>query len=217
VLGRIAPAQAGLSVEYAAAVAQRNAALRRAGAGYSSREAVEPWTERVAELGAELVAGRRQVIDLLEPLFAERAAELRLEGGRLRYDGEPPTRAELEAQLERDLERGTTSVGPHLHDVEILSGDRDLRAFGSQGEQRLSVLSLLLAEAELVREQRGFAPLLLLDDVLSELDPERRAILAGRIRSFGQTLVTTTSPAALPVDADQVVEISSADGRSRAA
>ena len=68
-----------------------------------------------------------------------------------------------------------TGAGPHLDDVEILAGARDLRAFGSQGEQRLAVLALLLAEAELVRERRGVPPLLLLDDVLSELDPNRRA------------------------------------------
>jgi DNA replication and repair protein RecF len=98
-------------------------------------------------------------------------------------------------------------VGPHLDDVEILAGERDLRAFGSQGEQRLAVLALLLAEAELVRERRGFPPLLLLDDVLSELDPERRRILAERLRSYGQALITSTSSAALPAEPDQLVEV----------
>jgi DNA replication and repair protein RecF len=114
---------------------------------------------------------------------------------------------ELESRLDRDLERGATGAGPHLDDVEILAGDRDLRAFGSQGEQRLAVLALLLAEAEFVRVRRGSAPLLLLDDVLSELDPERRRILAGRLRAFGQTLITSTSSAALPAEPDQLVEV----------
>ena len=88
-----------------------------------------------------------------------------------------------------------------------MAGERDLRAFGSQGEQRLAVLSLLLAEAELVSEQRGFPPLLLLDDVLSELDPERRRILAARVRAYGQSVITTTSAAALPDDPDQLLEV----------
>jgi DNA replication and repair protein RecF len=105
------------------------------------------------------------------------------------------------------LERGATGSGPHLDDVEILAGERDLRVFGSQGEQRIAVLALLLAEAELVRRQRGFPPLLLLDDVLSELDPERRRILAERLRDDGQALITTTSASALPVDPDQLVEV----------
>lgn len=113
----------------------------------------------------------------------------------------------LEARLDRDLERGATGIGPHLDDVGILAGDRDLRAFGSQGEQRLAVLALLLAEGELITGRRGFAPLLLLDDVLSELDPGRRRILADRLRSFGQTLITSTSESALPAEPDQLVEV----------
>ncbi len=84
--------------------------------------------------------------------------------------------------------------------------DRDLRSFGSQGEQRLAVLSLLLAEAELLAG-RGPRPLLLLDDVLSELDPERRRILAARVAGAGQTVITATATDALPVDPDQVVDV----------
>jgi DNA replication and repair protein RecF len=206
-LGRLARAQASLPAEYGGALAQRNASLRGIQAGFSSREALEPWTRRVASLGAELAGVRQAVIGLLEPGFAERAAELGLEDASLRYDGEPVTLELLTARLDRDLERGSTGIGPHLDDVAILGGDRDLRAFGSQGEQRLAVLALLLAEAELVRERRGFPPLLLLDDVLSELDPDRRRILAERLRSFGQTLITTTSAAALPATPDQLLEV----------
>jgi DNA replication and repair protein RecF len=206
-LARTAPAKAALPAAYGAALAQRNAALRGVSAGFSSREALRPWTARVAELGAELVAARREVIGTLEPVFAMRAAELGLAGGALRYKAEPPTVEKLEARLDRDLDRSATSAGPHLDDVAILAGERDLRAFGSQGEQRLAVLGLLLAEAELVQERRGFPPLLLLDDVLSELDSERRRILAERLRSFRQALITTTSSSALPVDPDQLVEV----------
>ena len=82
--------------------------------------------------------------------------------------------------------------GPHLDDILLTSGTRDLRSFGSQGEQRLTVLALILAEAELIVERRGFAPLLLLDDVLSELDPNRRRVLAERVLGTGQTLITAT-------------------------
>ena len=210
-LGRGTPTQAALPAEYGAALAQRNASLRGISLGYSTREALRPWTERVADLGAQLVGARRDVIAALEPLFAARAGELGLADAALRYEADSPSVESLEARLDRDLDRGATGAGPHLDDVEILAGTRELRAFGSQGEQRLAVLALLLAEAELVRDRRGVPPLLLLDDVLSELDPERRRILAERLPAYGQALITTTSAAALPIEPNQLVEVEAAE------
>jgi DNA replication and repair protein RecF len=89
----------------------------------------------------------------------------------------------------------------------IAAGGRELRSFGSQGEQRLAVLALLLAEAELITERRGVPPLLLLDDVLSELDPDRRRILAARVARAGQALITATDAAMLPLAPDQLLEV----------
>jgi DNA replication and repair protein RecF len=206
-LGRLAPARAQLSAEYAAVIAQRNAALRRVAAGYSSRDALAPWTEQVAELGRRLVESRTEVLAALAPGFAERAEELGLPAARMMYEGEPPTQSALEERLDRDLERGSTGLGPHLDDIVLASGSRDLRSFGSQGEQRLTVLALLLAEAELIAERRGYAPLLLLDDVLSELDPKRRRVLAERVQGAGQTLVTATQASSLPLEPSQLLEV----------
>jgi DNA replication and repair protein RecF len=218
VLGRLSPARAGLSAEYGAAVGQRNAALRRVAQGLSSREALAPWNEQVSRLAAELVAGRHETVAALRPHFAERAGELGVAHAELRYDGKAPSARELEERVDRDLERGATGIGPHLDDLGILSGDRDLRAFGSQGEQRLAVLALLLGEAGLLEERRGVRPLLLLDDVLSELDPGRRRILADRLRESGQALVTSASRDALPREPAQTVEVAQrADGTSEAA
>lgn len=207
VLGRLAPTQAPLPAEYGAAVAQRNAALRRAGLNLSSLDAIEPWSERVATLGAELVAARLDVLGQLEPAFAARAAELGLERVSLVYEGEPPLLEKLTAALTRDLERGTTSLGPHLDDVLVLADGRDLRGFGSQGEQRLALLALLLAEAGTIADRTGVPPLLLLDDVLSELDPHRRLLLADRVRGTGQALITATDAGMLPASADQLLEV----------
>ncbi len=206
-LGRLFPARAGVPAGYGVAVAQRNAALRRVTFGASSRDAVEPWTQRVAELGAVLVAARHEVIAALEPPFAERAAELGLAGGRLLYEAEPPSAAGLEARIEEDLQRGTTGLGPHLDEVVIEADGRDLRRYGSQGEQRLAVLSLLLAEAELLTDRGPAPPLLLLDDVLSELDERRRRSLAERLSGRGQTLITATAASALPFEPSQLVEV----------
>jgi DNA replication and repair protein RecF len=194
-------------VEYAAAVGQRNAALRRVQVGVSTEDAVGPWTEQVASLGAALVEARRETIALLAPAFAERAGELGLPDAGLDYTGDPPTVEALNARLPRDLERGVTGLGPHLDDVTVRSAERELRTFGSQGEQRLAVLSLLLAESEVIVERRGTPPLVLLDDVLSELDAARRRTLAEQIGRTGQAVVTATGADALPLEPAQLLEV----------
>ena len=202
-IGRVTPSLAPLPGEYGRALAQRNEALRRVRAGVSTPEAVEPWTERVSTLGTELDAARAELAAVLEPRFAEHAATLGLEGGTLGYEEKPLAVADLEARLQRDLERGATGLGPHLRDVEIRAAGRDLRGFGSQGEQRTAVLALLLAEAAVLGERRAAPPLLLLDDVLSELDAGRRQALLAGLPPGGQTLVSATSVEALPAGAPE--------------
>jgi DNA replication and repair protein RecF len=167
-------------------------------AGVSTPEAVEPWSERVSALGTELDVARARLAIELEPGFVQHAALLGLAGTTLSYEERGLPLEELEARLDRDLERGTTGAGPHLRDVVIRAGDRDLRGFGSQGEQRTAVLALLLAEGVVLGERRGTPPLLLLDDVLSELDAGRRRALLAALPPDGQTLVTATSTDALP-------------------
>jgi DNA replication and repair protein RecF len=206
-LSRLLPGRSTLPVEYAAAVGQRNAALRRVQVGVSTEDAVAPWTEQVASLGAALVEARRETIALLAPAFAERAGELGLPDAGLDYTGDPPTVEALNARLPRDLERGVTGLGPHLDDVTVRSAERALRTFGSQGEQRLAVLSLLLAESEVIVERRGTPPLVLLDDVLSELDAARRRTLAEQIGRTGQAVVTATGADALPLEPAQLLEV----------
>ena len=197
-LGRLLPARSALGAEYGRALAQRNAALRRIRAGLSTLDVLAPWNGRLAELGAELDRSRAEVIGLLAPLFARHAAMLGLGAAALSYDERGLTVQELEERLDRDVERGTTGIGPHLRDVAVTAGGRDLRTYGSQGEQRTGVLALLLAEAELLAERRGTPPLLLLDDVFSELDEGRRAALVNALPSGAQALVTATEPEAYP-------------------
>ena len=120
-LGRLYPARGHVSLDYAAAVGQRNAALRRVALGVSERDVLAPWTAQVADLGAMLTAARRDVIELLQPGFAERAGELGLADVSLGYDAEPPTITLLEERLARDIERGSTGAGPHLDEIAIRS------------------------------------------------------------------------------------------------
>lgn len=197
-LGRVFPSRALLPADYGRVLGQRNSALRRLRAGLSSRDAVAPWTRQLAELGTELERVRAELAALLEPGFARHAGDLGLAGTRLKYDERPLTVDALDARFERDLERGTTGAGPHLRDISISAGERDLRSYGSQGEQRTGVLALVLAEAGLLAERRGAAPLLLLDDVFSELDGERRRNLVAALPAAGQTLITATEKSAWP-------------------
>jgi DNA replication and repair protein RecF len=142
---------------------------------------------------------------LIRDRFAVIAAELGLTGtGELRYKprSTAATAEELAAELaertDSDLDRGFTGHGPHRDDLALRRDGRDLRSYGSQGEQRLALLALLLAEREALAEARGHVPLLLLDDVMSELDADRRARLVERLGDGGQAVITTTDLAHVP-------------------
>jgi DNA replication and repair protein RecF len=213
VVARLLPARAHTAVEYAAALGQRNAGLRGIRAGFSSPAAVAPWTEAVATLGEALVQSRTEALGLVSPAFVETAGELGLAEASLAYDGEPASVEELAARLSADVERGLTGAGPHLHDVRIEAEGRDLRVFGSQGEQRMAVLALVLAEAAALRDRHDVSPLVLLDDVLSELDGDRRRALAGMIERGSQTVVTATATAALPVEPAQALSVAPGEVR----
>jgi DNA replication and repair protein RecF len=207
-LGRLFPARAAVPLEYGSLLGQRNALLRRIAAGLSPLDALEPWTSQLASAGAELAESRLEVTRLLEPGFRDMASELGLSDARLEYAAEPPSVDHLRSRLQRDLERGSTGSGPHLDDIGLLAGTRDLRTFGSQGEQRVAVLALLLAEAELLATRSSDPPLLLLDDVLSELDQGRRLSLARRVTAVPQVMVTATARDALPLEPTQLLAVS---------
>jgi DNA replication and repair protein RecF len=148
------------------------------------------------------------------------AVELGLDGSvALRY--RPRSRAadagELAAELaerrDADLERGFTTHGPHRDDLSLVRDGRDLRVYGSQGEQRLALLALLLAERAVLEAERGAPPLMLLDDVMSELDADRRGRLVERLRGGGQAIVTTTDLAHVPdADGPDVERLAVVDG-----
>jgi DNA replication and repair protein RecF len=205
---------------YATALTQRNALLRRIRAGSVSAASLDAWDQHVAEAGARVTATRAAVCATLAPLFADR---MRLLGGSstasLRYQPSVPGTVDhllrgLGERRRRDIERAFTTIGPHMDEVEITDHDRPLRGFGSQGEQRTAVLALLLAEAAAVREVRGEAPVLLLDDVASELDTTRRQRLVAAVQSHGQAVVTATERDQFPAAIDLVLHAGA--GRLRA-
>ena len=219
VVGALWPARTATRRQYGQALAQRNALLARVRAG-GSRSALAAWDLELARHGIALRDDRAAALDLLRPRFAEAAARARASPAprscataRARKAETPEAlAAELAERLDADLERGFTTHGPHRDDVALLRDGRELRAYGSQGEQRMGLLALLLAERAVLEEERGAPPLLLLDDVMSELDFGRRERLVERLRA-GQALVTTTDVAHVPgADEDDVVRLRVEDG-----
>ena len=214
------PARRATRRAYGAALAQRNALIARIRAGRAQRASVSAWDRELARHAIALHEDRRAVSARLSAPFAEIASELGLAGDatvRLRAGADettPEALAEaLAARLESDLQRGFTGYGPHRDDLVLERDGRALRAYGSQGEQRLALLALLLAEREVLAAERDAVPLLLLDDVMSELDLERRERLATRIRRAGQCVLTSTDLAHVPgSDAAGVVRIAVRDG-----
>jgi DNA replication and repair protein RecF len=212
------PSRAATRRSYGQALAQRNALLARVRAG-GARAALAAWDHELARHGIALRDDRAAAVELLRRRFAAAAIELGLAGTpELRY--RPRSRAgsaeelaaELGERIDADLERGFTTHGPHRDDLALLRDGRELRAYGSQGEQRLALLALLLAERAALEDERGAPPLLLLDDVMSELDAHRRERLVEHLR-VGQSVVTTTDLAHVPgADEPDVVRLRVEDG-----
>lgn len=179
---------------------QRNSLLKQISAGEQSGDVLEPWNIELIRLGGEVVAARSAAVRELEPDAATYHAEI-AGGERLKisYLGPQDNLAEaVHNSLTEDLRRGSTTVGPHHDDVRILLGGQEARAYGSQGQQRTAVVSLKLAEAALVARRTGERPVLLLDDVLSELDGERRAALLRQVAGEGQVIITSVEAGPFP-------------------
>lgn len=191
---------------YGRALAQRNALLRRIREGHSTADQLAQWDVPLLEEGARVVAWRREVLEVLAGPLAAAQAEIAPGEGRLglRYEtNAPPLAGETPAQTlrrrltetrEKELWQGATLVGPHRDDLVFELDGRPLAGFASRGQQRSAILALKLAELELLTTEDGEPPLLLLDDVFSELDPERRAHLVRRIEALPQAFITTTTP-----------------------
>ncbi|HEV2027358.1 MAG TPA: DNA replication/repair protein RecF [Candidatus Dormibacteraeota bacterium] len=179
---------------------QRNSLLKQIAAGEQRGDVLEPWNLELIRLGGDVVAARSAAVLELQPDAAAYHAEIaggeRLE---ISYQGPPDNLAEaVHNSLPDDLRRGSTSIGPHHDDLRVLLGSQEARAYGSQGQQRTAVVSLKLAEAALVARRTGERPVLLLDDVLSELDGERRAALLRQVAGEGQVIITSVEAGPFP-------------------
>ena len=199
------PAYVRTMTEYVPALAQRNALLR---SGYADAALLAPWDEQVAALGARVTAARRAYVRRLAP--AASAIYRGLSGDKeelsVGYDSPLPetdTAAvaaalydALTAHRGDDLAAGFTTCGPHRDDLSLAINGLSARRFGSQGQQRSVVLALKLAEAAILREVTGEPPVVLLDDVMSELDPSRQDYILNHLTGW-QVFITCCDPAAI--------------------
>lgn len=199
-LSQLLPAYYYALQRYARALKQRNEVLKAALSSPSLMATIDSWDEQLAIAGAELMRHRRAYIERLSAVAAE--THLHIADGRekleikylpsiTRGDSTEDALEALFAARENDARRLTTSVGAHRDDVQILVEGRDVRAFGSQGQQRTAALSMRLSELTVMHDELGEWPMLMLDDVMSELDPGRRRQLLERLDRV-QTFVTCT-------------------------
>ena len=222
VVAALWPARTVTRRSYAHALAQRNALLARIRSGRATRETLSAWDLQLAGHGFALMKDRAEVVRAAAAPFARYAEGLGLSGApsieyRPRSKARTPEQLaeELASRVEGDLERGFTGHGPHRDDLLLTRVGRELRLYGSQGQQRLALLALLLAEREVISAVRPSPPVMLLDDVMSELDHDRRRALIDVLRAgAGQAIITTTDVGHVPsVDRGDVSLLAVSDGR----
>lgn len=211
-VGAIWPARSDLRSRFGRTLAQRNALVSRIRGGLASEDALAVWDERLAAEAEPLMAARAEAATAIAEPYSRFAADLGLPDATVSYRPRAePDRVALAAELERrraaGLDRAYMSYGPQLDELELKLGRRQLRRFGSQGQQRIGLLALLFAEREALLEAGSPAPLMLLDDVMSELDPERRGLLVAALSTAGQSLLTATESEHVPAAAGRRVAV----------
>ena len=188
---------------------QRNKYLKQLKYGQQhDRVLLTVLSDQLAAYGAEVIVARHHFLQHLENWAANLHYQISLNQEHLHLAyvtqvkvGDETTVDQAYHELlrlyqdnqDREIDQGTTMYGPQRDDIRFMVNDKNIQAFGSQGQQRTTALSVKLAEIDLMKEQTGEYPLLLLDDVLSELDPVRQTHLLTAIRDKVQTFLTTTS------------------------
>jgi DNA replication and repair protein RecF len=201
---------------YNRVLSERNALLRQWHERRIDPDELVYWNGELIDCGATVILGRRDAVAEIDQRATEYHYQLSggLERLSLEYQSTVPVdihddrgrlsdryHDELTRRHREEIERGVTLVGPHRDDVRFLeSNEIDLGKFGSRGQQRTAVVALKLAEVEWMCQRTGEWPILLLDEVLAELDTERRAFLLAHVNGAEQTLITTTDPALFDAD-----------------
>ncbi len=192
--GQISKVYINMLSGYQKVLAQKNNYLKQKNV---DRMMIDVLNEQLAYYASLIILKRQQFVDTIEKYaredtcrYIERTGN---PGCQIQAEYEQELKALFQETLEREIERGQALIGPHRDDIAFYINDFDVQTYGSQGQQRTTALSVKLAELELIQEEIGEYPILLLDDVLSELDETRQSHLLTSIRNRVQTFVTTTS------------------------
>lgn len=201
-VGQLQPAHAADLSRYQRALAQRNALLKRIAEGRAAESELQQWDELLEASAAPIWEARAQAAASLSEFAAARHLALRspddpAEVLSLTYA--PANAGTLQDSRRRDLARGVTSIGPHRDDLLIDLDGRPAANFASRAQQRVAALSMRLAEADFLSSRSADSPILLLDDVFSELDPPRRERTAVALSGVEQVILTTADPATVPL------------------
>ncbi len=200
-VGQLQRAHAANLSRYQRALTQRNALLKRIADGRAAASELEQWDELLESSAAPIWQARSEAAQSLSGLAAARHLDLRAPDDPAEVLSLTYTPADLESLREsraRDLARGSTSVGPHRDELLIDLDGRPAANFASRAQQRVAALSMRLAEADYLAEQSSDSPILLLDDVFSELDPPRRSRTADAVSAVEQVILTTADPHVIP-------------------
>ncbi|MEP6755612.1 MAG: DNA replication/repair protein RecF [Chthonomonadales bacterium] len=215
-LSQISPKYVYNLASYKKILEQRNRLLKELRDRPFKNSGLEAWTDQLVQIGSALMEKRQFFLENIAPMADEKHRYLtgNAESLEVKYlpsievaSGSSPEKfadAFYEAMRgveSEEIRRGTTIVGPHRDDLQFFINGKDARAFGSQGQQRTVALALKLAEYGLMESHVGEAPILLLDDVLSDLDDARRKCLLEHVESHGQTFITCTNTRAFPKSA----------------
>lgn len=190
---------------YSKVLEQRNNLIKklRVNPQTSAKETLFIWNEKLSEYGMAIIEYRKNFVEKLSEFSKKIHYEISGEDFEIKYKSSFENKEEFKEKLnnsiDKEIEQGFTLYGPHRDDLDIYTENKDIKTYGSQGQHRSAVLALKLAQADIIFEDTGEYPVLLLDDIMSELDSARRAYLAGKIKNK-QVVITCTDADEIAID-----------------
>ncbi len=209
-ISQVFPVHGMLTKKYSKIVFQRNKLLQDKEIGRSTKiQNLKPWNQQLIDVGSKLICERTRWLDLLNTFLPDRYFAIAKNDGEAKFIYKPAlgeevlnldedrVRSKMEERLrereEDELIRGTSLVGPHRDDVRAVVGNREMKVYGSQGQHRTFTLALKISEMDFIKAETGETPVLILDDVASELDENRNKFLFEYLRGIdGQVFITAT-------------------------
>lgn len=191
--------------QYNKVLEQRNNLIKklRVTSNNSAKETLFVWNEKLAEYGMAIIEYRKNFIEKLQEFSKKIHFEISGENFEIKYKSAFSSKEEfkkkLDESIDKEIEQGFTMYGPHRDNLDIFTENKDIKTYGSQGQHRSAVLALKLAQADIIYEESGEYPVLLLDDIMSELDFSRRAYLVSKIKNR-QVIITCTDADEIGVD-----------------